>query len=56
MYVIVCTPHPFLVGRIETLTKFSKMGAFTGPQLLQGVSGKERGDFFQTRGAVGIFT
>ena len=38
---------PFLQGRVEPPTKFSKRVGLTGPQLLEGVAGKEGGDFFQ---------
>ena len=41
---------PFLLGGIESPTKFSKKGGggdLTGRQLLEGVAEKERGDFFQ---------
>ena len=45
---------PFLQeGGVEPPTKFSKKkggGGLTGPQLLEGVPGKEEGDFFQGRG------
>ena len=35
-------------GVVEPPTKFSKRGGgLTGPQLLEGVAGKEGGDFFQ---------
>ena len=46
---IVCPPPPppFLLGRgVEPPTKFSKRGSFTGPQLLEGVAGKEGGVTF----------
>ena len=48
----MCTPSPFLLGWdggvVEPPTKFSKRGGgLTRPQLLQGVAGKEGGDFFQ---------
>ena len=41
--------HPPLSdgGRVEPPTKFSKRGGLTGPQLLEGVAGKEGGEFFQ---------
>ena len=43
---IVCKP-PFLQG-VEPPTKFSKRGGeLTGPRPLEGVAGKERGDFFR---------
>ena len=47
--------HPPLSdgGRVEPPTKFSKRGGLTGPQLLEGVAGKEGGDFFR---GVAIFT
>ena len=38
---------PFLQGRVEPPTKYSKRMGLTGPQLLEGVAGKEGGDFFQ---------
>ena len=41
---------PFLQGKVEPPTKFSKRVGLTGPQLLEGVAGKEGGDFFQGRG------
>ena len=45
---IVGTPHLSAGGGgVETPTKFSKRGGLTGPQLLEGVAGKEGGDFFQ---------
>ena len=34
-------------GGGEPPTKFSKKGGLTGPWLLEGVAGKEGGDFFQ---------
>ena len=37
---------------VKTPTKFSKWGTFTGPQHLEGVAGKEGGEFFQGGGAV----
>ena len=49
-------PFPFLLPglggeRVEPPTKFSKRGlGLTGPQLLEGVAGKEGGDFFQGEG------
>ena len=60
--IIVCTPSPFLMrgregGGVEPPTKFSKKkgrGCLTGPQLLEGVAGKEGGVTF--REGVGIFT
>ena len=45
--VIVCTP-PLSAGRgVEPPTKFSKRGDLTGPQLLEGVAGKEGVTFFR---------
>ena len=47
------TPHPLSAegegrdGGFEPPTKFSKTVGLTGPQLLEGVAGKEGGDFFQ---------
>ena len=41
-------------GGVESPTKFSKMGGLKGPQLWEGVAGKEEGNFFQ--GGVAIFT
>ena len=38
----VCTPN-----QIEPPTKFSKRGGSTGPQLLEGVAGKDGGDRFR---------
>ena len=35
---------------VKPPTKFSKRGELTGPQLLEGVAGKVRGDFFQREG------
>ena len=32
-----------LLGRVEPPTKPSKRGDLTGPQLIEGVAGKERG-------------
>ena len=49
--------HPPLsisAGGVEPSTKFSKRGSLTGPQLWEGVAGKEGGNFFQ--GGVAIFT
>ena len=43
-------PTHFLLGAgggDEPRTKFSKRGSLTEPQLLEGVGGKEGGDFFQ---------
>ena len=37
-------------GGVEPPTKFSKRGGLTGPQLLQGITEKEGGDFFQKVG------
>ena len=43
-------------GRIESPTKFSKRGgegaggSLTGPQILEGIAGKEGSDFFQGGG------
>ena len=51
---ILCTP-PFC-RKVEPPTKFSKSGDLTGPQLLEGVAGKEWGDFFQGEWGVAIFT
>ena len=42
-------------GGVEPPTKFSKRGDLTGLQLLEGVAGKEVGDFFQGEG-VAIFS
>ena len=39
-------PPSFLQG-VEPPTKFSKCGGLTGPQLLEGVAGKERDESFQ---------
>ena len=44
---------PFSAGEFELPTKFSKRVGLTGPQLLEGVAGKEGVTFF--RGAA-IFT
>ena len=43
--VIVGTP--LSAGGVEAPTKFSRKGGLTRPQLLEGVAGKEGGDFFQ---------
>ena len=45
----MCTPSPFCWGGggVEPPTKYSKRGGLTRPQLLEGVAGKEGGDFFQ---------
>ena len=37
---------------VEPPTKFSKRGDLTGPPFVEGVAGKEEGDFFS--GAVGV--
>ena len=42
-------PSPFCRG-VEPPMKFSKMGGLTGPQLFEGVAGKEGDDFFQGGG------
>ena len=48
-------PPPLSAGRgVEPATKFSKRGCLTGPQLLEGVAGKEEVTFFQA--GVAIFT
>ena len=55
-------PYPFCWGGGgEPPTKFSKTGGgggggLTGPHLLEGVAGKEWGDFFQGEWGVAIFT
>ena len=36
-------------GGLEPPTKFSKRGGLTGLQLLEGVAGKEGGDFFLSK-------
>ena len=49
---------PFCRG-FEPPTKFSKKvggGSLTGPQLLEGVTGKEGDDFFQVVGMGAILT
>ena len=41
-------PLPFCWGRVEPPTKFSKRGGgLTGPQILEGIVGKEGRDLFQ---------
>ena len=35
---------------VEPPTEFPKRGGLTGPQLLEGIARKERGDFFQGGG------
>ena len=58
--LILCTPLFRLVGEgkgggeVEPPIKLSKRGGLTGPQLWEGVAGKEGGNFFQ--GVVAIFT
>ena len=54
--VVWCAPPPLSAeeGRVVPPTKFSKRKDLTGPQLLEGVAGKEGGDFFQ--GGVAILT
>ena len=52
----MCTsPSPPFSRGVEPPTKFSKRGggALTGPQLLEGVAGKEGDDFFQGAGGGG---
>ena len=46
---IVGTPSPFCRGggRGWDSNQVFKKGGLTGPQLLEGVAGKEGGDFFQ---------
>ena len=40
-------------GGVQPPTKFKKGGGgLTGPQILEGVAGKEGGDFFQGGGAI----
>ena len=39
--------HPPFLQRVKPPTKFSKRRGLTGPQLLEGVAGKEGCDFFQ---------
>ena len=49
LYIII-VGTPLLQGEgwgVEPPTKFSLSRGLTGPQLLEGVAGKERGDFFQ---------
>ena len=41
---------------LEPSTQFSKRGGLTGPQSLEGVPGKEGGDFFQEGEEGAIFT
>ena len=52
----MCTPPPSAEGGGggggETPTKFSKRGSLVGSQLLEGVAGKEEGDFFQGEGGL----
>ena len=43
--VIVCTP--FSAGELNLLPNFQKGGGLTGLQFLEGLAGKERGDFSQ---------
>ena len=45
----VDTHIPFLLGGggVKPPTKFSKRGGLTGPQLLEGVAGKEGVTFFR---------
>ena len=54
MFYIHSVHSPFCKGGrgLEPPTKFSKRGVLTGPQLLEGVAGKEGGDFFQRGGWV----
>ena len=40
---------------VKTPTKFSKWGTFTGPQHLEGVAGKEGGEFFQGGGGCSFY-
>ena len=41
-------PHPLFCWEVEPPTKFSKReGGLTGPQLCEGVDGKEGRNFFQ---------
>ena len=45
---IVCTSPPtFLLGDLNLQPNFQKGRGFAGPQLLEGVAGKEGGYFFQ---------
>ena len=45
-------PPPLSAGGVQPPTKFKKGGGgLTGPQILEGVAGKEEGDFFQAGGA-----
>ena len=47
-WIIECTPPPsFSAGEVEPPTKFSKKGGLTGPQLWEGVAGKEGVTFFR---------
>ena len=49
-YFSVHPPAPLSAGgggEVEPPTKYSKRGIWRGPQLLEGVAGKEWGDFFQ---------
>ena len=40
---------------VEPPTKFSKRGTLIGPPFLEGVAGKEEGDFFRGMGGGGFF-
>ena len=51
--IIVGTPPFCRGGEVEPPTKFSKRGSLTGPQILEGVAGKEGVTFFR---GVAIFT
>ena len=48
----LCAPPPLCAGRgrVEPLTKFSKRGGLTGPQLLERGCWERGGDFFQGEG------
>ena len=54
----MCTPPPSAEGGGggggETPKKKKKRGSLVGSQLLEGVAGKEEGDFFQGEGGVAI--
>ena len=44
-------PPPYFCRRVEPPIKFSKRAALAGPQLLEGVAGKEGDNFFQGAGS-----
>ena len=62
----VCVIHSvhlpvfYVTEGVEPPTQFSKRedgaGGLAWPQFLEGVAGKEGGDFFQGEGGVAIFT